>query len=75
MPEKITFTPALLDSHCIIDVRTPLEFAEDHLPGAINVPILNDEERVKVGTIHNQAGPQQARQRGLELTCGRSVML
>ena len=71
MPEKITFTPALLDSHCIIDVRTELEFAEDHLPGAINVPILNNEERVEVGTIHKQIGPQQARQRGLELTCGR----
>lgn len=71
MPEKISFAPALLESHCVIDVRTPLEFAEDHLPGAINVPILNNEERVEVGTIHNQVGPQQARQRGLELTCGR----
>jgi tRNA 2-selenouridine synthase len=71
MPEKISFTPALLASHCVIDVRTPLEFAEDHLPGAINVPILNNEERVEVGTIHNHVGPQQARQRGLELTCGR----
>jgi len=71
MPEKISFTPALLDSHCVIDVRTPLEFAEDHLPGAINVPILNNQERVEVGTIHNQVGPLQARQRGLELTCGR----
>jgi tRNA 2-selenouridine synthase len=71
MPEKITFTPALLASHCIIDVRTQLEFAEDHLPGAINVPILNNEERVEVGTIYKQVGPQQARQRGLELTCGR----
>ncbi len=71
MPEKISFTPALLDSHCIVDVRTPLEFAEDHLPGAINVPILNDEERVEIGTIHKQVGPQAARVRGLELTCGR----
>jgi tRNA 2-selenouridine synthase len=71
MPEKITFTPALLESHCVIDVRTQLEFTEDHLPGAINVPILNNEERVEVGTIHKQVGPQQARQRGLELTCGR----
>jgi tRNA 2-selenouridine synthase len=71
MPEKISFTPGLLDSHCIIDVRTPLEFAEDHLPGAVNVPILTDAERVEVGTLYKQTGPQQARQRGLELTCGR----
>jgi tRNA 2-selenouridine synthase len=71
MPEKITFTPALLENHCIVDVRTPLEFSEDHLPGAINVPILNNQERVEVGTIYKQVGPQPARQRGLELTCGR----
>lgn len=71
MPEKIAFTPALLDSHCIIDARTPLEFAEDHLPGAHNIPILSNAERVEIGTIHKQQGPQQARMRGLELTCGR----
>ena len=71
MPEKISFSPDLLESHCLIDVRTQLEYAEDHLPGALNVPILNNEERIEVGTIHKQVGPQQARQRGLELACGR----
>ena len=71
MPEMRSFTAELLDSHCIVDVRTPLEFAEDHLPGAVNVPILTNEERVEVGTIHKQIGPQKARMRGLELTCGR----
>lgn len=71
MPETVSFSPALLDSHCIVDVRTPLEYAEDHLPGAVNVPILTNEERVEVGTIHKQVGPQQARMRGLELACGR----
>src|SRR6185369_5712911 len=71
MPDKIPFSPPLLDSHCVVDCRTPLEFAEDHLPGAINVPILTNEERVEIGTIHKQIGPQQARMRALELTCGR----
>lgn len=71
MPEKISFSPALLETHCIIDARTPLEFAEDHLPGAYNLPILTNEERVEIGTIHKQQGPQQARVRGLELTCSR----
>ncbi|MEI6306441.1 MAG: tRNA 2-selenouridine(34) synthase MnmH, partial [Deltaproteobacteria bacterium] len=71
MPEKITFTPSLLDSHCVIDARTPLEFTEDHLPGAFNVPILTNEERVEIGTIHKQQGAQPARMRGLELTCDR----
>ena len=35
----------------IIDVRSPLEFAEDHIVGAINCPVLSDLERQKVGTI------------------------
>lgn len=71
MLEKVAFTPSLLDSHCIIDARTPLEFAEDHLPGAHNIPILSNEERVEIGTLHKQQGPQAARMRGLELTCAR----
>ena len=71
MPYNISFAPPLLESHCIVDCRTPLEFAEDHIPGAVNVPILTDAERVEVGIIHKQLGPKQARIRGLELTCGR----
>lgn len=47
----------------IIDVRSPSEFAEDHLPGAINLPVLNDEERVIVGTLH-KTSPFEARRLG-----------
>eukprot|EP00088_Acartia_fossae_P059232 TRINITY_DN7005_c0_g1_i7.p1 TRINITY_DN7005_c0_g1~~TRINITY_DN7005_c0_g1_i7.p1 ORF type:complete len:409 (-),score=68.63 TRINITY_DN7005_c0_g1_i7:61-1287(-) len=36
----------------IIDVRTPLEFAEDHVQGAINLPVLSNEERAQVGTLY-----------------------
>ena len=71
MPEKIHFTPELIDSHCLIDVRTPLEFEDDHIPGASNVPLLTNEERVEVGTLYKQVGPVEARRRGLELTCHR----
>ena len=39
----------------IIDVRTPLEFAEDHIPGALNFPVLSNEERVLIGTLHKQS--------------------
>lgn len=39
----------------IVDVRTPLEFAEDHIPGAVNAPVLNNEERVIVGTLYKQS--------------------
>jgi tRNA 2-selenouridine synthase len=38
--------------HTIIDARSPAEFALDHIPGAINCPVLNDEERAQVGTVY-----------------------
>ncbi|MGS0894173.1 tRNA 2-selenouridine(34) synthase MnmH [Burkholderia stagnalis] len=44
----------------IIDVRTPLEFAEDHVPGALNAPVLGNEERVLVGTMYRQVSPYEA---------------
>ena len=62
---------SLLDSHLPVDVRTPLEFAEDHIPGAINVPLLTNEERVEIGTLYKHEGPHRARVRGLELTAHR----
>lgn len=71
MPETIHFHESLLDTHLTVDVRTPLEYEEDHIPGAINVPLLTNEERVEVGTIYKQVGAQPARVRALELTAGR----
>jgi tRNA 2-selenouridine synthase len=44
----------------IVDVRTPLEFAEDHIPGALNAPVLSNEERVIVGTMYKQVSPFEA---------------
>ena len=51
----------------IIDVRTPAEFAEDHIPGAINCPVLSDEERITVGTLYKQVSPFAARKVGAAL--------
>jgi tRNA 2-selenouridine synthase len=51
----------------IIDVRTPAEFAEDHIPGAINCPVLSDEERITVGTLYTQVSPFEARKVGAAL--------
>jgi tRNA 2-selenouridine synthase len=65
------FCETLLDTHRIVDVRTPLEYEEDHIPGAVNVPLLSNEERVEIGIIHKINGPQAARVRGLELTASR----
>ena len=60
-----------METHLLVDVRTPLEFAEDHIPGAINVPLLSDEERVEIGILHKEVGPHAARRRGLSLTAHR----
>ncbi len=51
----------------IIDVRTPAEFADDHIPGAINCPVLSDEERITVGTLYKQVSPFEARKVGAAL--------
>lgn len=48
----------------IIDVRSPTEFAEDHIPGAINLPVLDDRQRAEVGTMYCQHSRQQARRIG-----------
>lgn len=57
----------LADFDEIIDVRTPAEFAEDHIPGAINCPVLSDEERITVGTLYKQVSPFEARKTGAAL--------
>lgn len=48
----------------IIDVRSPSEFAEDHIPGAINLPVLDDAERAEVGTLYVQRSKFLARRIG-----------
>ncbi|MGB3244785.1 MAG: tRNA 2-selenouridine(34) synthase MnmH [Sulfitobacter sp.] len=57
----------------IIDVRAPVEFAEDHLPGAINLPVLNDEQRAEVGTIYAQS-PFKARKIGGALVAQNTAL-
>lgn len=48
----------------VIDVRAPCEFAEDRIPGAVNLPVLNDEQRSEVGTLFREQGPFPARKIG-----------
>ena len=55
-------------STVVIDVRTPLEFVQGHIPGAVNIPIFTNEERVIVGTTYKQKGRQPAILLGFELT-------
>ena len=51
----------------IIDVRSPGEFAEDHIPGAINLPVLYDAERARVGTQYKQVSSFEAKKIGAAL--------
>jgi tRNA 2-selenouridine synthase len=51
----------------IVDARSPAEFAEDHLPDAINAPVLDDEERARVGTTYHQRGAFEAKREGAPL--------
>ncbi|MHA7871587.1 MAG: tRNA 2-selenouridine(34) synthase MnmH [Hyphococcus sp.] len=48
----------------LIDVRSPGEFTDDHIPGAINLPVLTDNERAEVGTIYKQQTTFGARRIG-----------
>ncbi len=51
----------------IVDVRSPSEFNLDHIPGAINCPVLDDAERARVGTVYAQDSPFTARKMGAAL--------
>ena len=67
---RITATDAiarLQEFDAVIDARAPGEFAEDRLPGAVNWPVLNDEERHLIGTEYKQVSPFEARKRGAVL--------
>lgn len=65
--------PAFAGFDDIIDVRSPSEFAEDHLPGAINLPVLDDAERARVGTIYKQVSPFDARKLGAALVAANAA--
>jgi tRNA 2-selenouridine synthase len=59
--------PSLDKYDTIIDVRSPSEFAEDHVPGAINCPVLDDAERAEIGTLYKQVSPFDAKKKGAAL--------
>ena len=69
----MTFAPRTLTDFLahgfddLIDVRSPAEFAEDRVPGAINLPVLSNAERAEVGTIYVQESPFRARKIGAAL--------
>jgi tRNA 2-selenouridine synthase len=66
MPIEFTSLDAIFDHgfDTLIDVRSPAEFAEDHIPGAINLPALSNEQRHEVGTIYKQISAFDGRKIG-----------
>lgn len=61
------FAPDRPRFDAVIDVRSPAEFADDHIPGAVNLPVLSDDERARVGTVYKQVSPFEARKLGAAL--------
>lgn len=67
MTYKDATVAQLAEFETVIDVRSPAEFADDHLPGAINCPVLDNDERAQVGTLYKQVSPFAARRLGAVL--------
>lgn len=59
-------------SNLWIDVRSPVEYQKGHIPGAVNIPIFSDEERVLIGTIYKQKSSWEAIQKGFEIAIPKS---
>ncbi|MBU0622293.1 MAG: tRNA 2-selenouridine(34) synthase MnmH [Gammaproteobacteria bacterium] len=64
---RVATVSQLADFDEIIDVRSPAEYAEDHIPGAISAPVLDNEQRAEVGTLYVQDSPFVAKKRGAAL--------
>jgi tRNA 2-selenouridine synthase len=64
LPKGVATVAQLADFDTIIDARSPAEYADDHLPGAISCPVLSDDERARVGTLYKQVSPFEARKLG-----------
>ena len=67
-PADPDFDPRAWDIVC--DVRSPSEWAEDHVPGSVSTPVLDDEQRAEVGTIYKQRSPFLAKKVGAAMVAG-----
>jgi tRNA 2-selenouridine synthase len=61
---------SLAKTHCLVDARSPSEFAAGHIPGAVNIPILDDAQRHEVGICYKQKGNAAAVELGFQLAGG-----
>ncbi len=58
----------------VIDVRSPGEYAQGHVPGAINIPVFDDDERAMVGTLYVRSGKDEAILKGLDVALPKTGM-
>ncbi|MCP9927603.1 tRNA 2-selenouridine(34) synthase MnmH [Cyanobium sp. CH-040] len=66
-PDRLAVEAFLAAPGPLLDVRTPAEFAQGHIPGALNLPLFDDAGRAEVGTLYKGQGRQAAVLRGLAL--------
>jgi tRNA 2-selenouridine synthase len=68
MENRLSATDFLATRNCrvVLDVRSPGEYAQGHIPGALSFPLFSDEERARVGTFYKQKGKDAALELGLE---------
>lgn len=59
-----TLSSSISQFDAVIDVRSPAEFSLDHIPGAINLPVLSNQERIEIGTLYKQVSPFAAKKLG-----------
>ena len=65
-PDEPGFDPRR-DWDIVCDVRSPAEWEDDHVPGSVSTPVLDNEERARVGTIYKQESPFLAKKLGASL--------
>lgn len=67
LPRGMACIEQLGEFDAVIDARAPGEFTEDHLPGAISMPVLDDDQRARVGTLYKQVSAFEAKKVGAVL--------
>jgi tRNA 2-selenouridine synthase len=67
MSKAIATLAQLGEFDALIDARSPAEFADDHIPNALSCPVLDNEQRIQVGTLYKQVSPFDARKLGAVL--------
>lgn len=69
-PQELFTNPAW-QGYALLDVRSPGEYGEARLPGALNLPLFTNEERARVGTLYKQVSPDAALLEGLDIAGGK----